>query len=373
MVNPAGNPHFMRNRHVLTEAGGYSGGRGVTRTSQARDKARAIRPPDFRVWEMIRLIQEGGYPNARTIAERFECSVRTAERYISKVRDLVAEDLTYDKAHRGYRFAAGGPNLPKLRLSEGEAAAMFLAARLLHQCRGTPYEDAVAGALAKLSYLFPKEVTLDAAAQPGGWVSIRVEPLRGEERKVMEAFVGLEAARQARETVHVRYFTASRGEWNERDLDPYHLHLHDGVWYVIAHCHLRGAIKVFALDRIESIAASGRSFEAPEGFSARDFLKSSFRIEVGEPVEVAVRFTPEQARYVRGKTWHESQTIEELPDENGQAGTSGLILRMRVGGLGEVKRWVLSFGAGAEALGPEALRAAVAEDARRITGVYERG
>ena len=153
------------------------------RTGPARGKAKAIGPPDFRVWEIIRLIQDGGHPNARAIAERFECSVRTAERYVAKVRDLVAEDLTYDKARRGYRFAAGGPNLPKLRLSEGEAAAMFLAARLLHQCRGTPYEDAVAGALAKLSYLFPKEVTLDDAAQPGGWVSIRVEPLRGEERK----------------------------------------------------------------------------------------------------------------------------------------------------------------------------------------------
>ncbi len=92
MVNPAGNPHPVPNRHVLTVASGYSGGRGVVRTGQARGKARAIRPPDFRVWEMIRLIQEGGYPNARTIAKRYECSVRTAERYISKVRDLVAEE-----------------------------------------------------------------------------------------------------------------------------------------------------------------------------------------------------------------------------------------------------------------------------------------
>lgn len=343
----------------------------MAKTGQVGGKARAIRPPDFRVWEIIRLIQDGGYPNACTIAERFECSIRTAERYIAKLRDLVAEDLTFEKAHRGYRFAVGGPNLPKLRLSEGEAAAMFLAARLLHQCRGTPYEDAVAGALAKLSYLFPKEVTLDDAARLGGWVSFRVEPLRGEESKVMQAFVVMEAAQEARETVHVRYFTASRGERTERDIDPYHLHFQDGVWYVIAHCHLRGQVKVFALDRIEDIAASGRSFEVPEGFSVKDFLKSSFRIEVGDPVDVAVRFAPEQARYVRGKTWHESQAIEELPDEKGQVGTGGLILRMRVGGLGEVKRWVLSFGAGAEALGPEKLREAVAGDAERIAGIYK--
>jgi hypothetical protein len=49
------------------------------------------------------------------------------------------------------------------------------------------------------------------------------------------------------------------------------------------------------------------------------------------------------------------------------------VLRMRVGGLGEVKRWVLSFGPGAEALGPESLRAAVAGEAEAVVGIYRRG
>jgi predicted DNA-binding transcriptional regulator YafY len=333
-------------------------------------RARPIRPPDFRVVELLQLIQDCRYPSVRQIAERFECSVRTAERYIEKVRDLVAEDLVYDNKRKGYTFAAGGPRLPKLRLSEGEAAAMFLAAKLLYQCRGTPYEWAVAGALRKLSFLFPKEVTLEDVAQPAGWVSFRVEPLRGEETKVMESFLRLERAIEARETVRVRYFTASRGEWNDRDIDPYHLHFQDGIWYILAHCHRRGKVTVFAVDRIETIAPTDRRFEAPEGFSVEAFLKSSFRIEVGDPVDVAIRFAPEQARYVRGKRWHESQEIEELPDAGGQVGTGGLVLRMRVGGLGEVKRWVLSFGAGAEVLGPEELRVAVAGEAEETATLY---
>ena len=186
----------------------------------------------------------------------------------------------------------------------------------------------------------------------------------------METFLRLERAIEARETVRVHYFTASRGEWSDRDIDPYHLHFQEGIWYILAHCYRRGKVTVFAVDRIETIAPTDRRFEVPEGFSVAAFLKSSFRIEVGDPVDVAIRFAPEQARYVRGKRWHESQKIQELPDADGQVGTGGLVLRMRVGGLGEVKRWVLSFGAGAEVLGPEGLRQMVREEVARMAGSY---
>jgi predicted DNA-binding transcriptional regulator YafY len=316
-----------------------------------------------RLIELIFMIKEGRYPNTRTIAEHFECSQRTAERYIERLRDFVADDLVYDPRRKGYYFARGGPDLPRFKLTEGEAVAVFLAVKLLNQCRGTPYEHAVARALSKLAYLFPKEITADEVPQLAEWVSFGIEPLRGEERQVMEAFHTLNEARSRKETVRIRYFTASRGEWRERDIDPYHLHFHDGAWYVFAYCHWRGEVKTFALDRIEWIRGTGKSFEVEPGFSPESFIQDSFRIERGEPRDVAIRFGPEQARYVRGRRWHPSQEIEELED-------GGLVLRMRVGGLGEIKRWVLSFGAGAEVLGPEELVRDVRREVAGLAGRY---
>lgn len=43
---------------------------------------------------------------------------------------------------------------------------------------------------------------------------------------------------------------------------------------------------------------------------------------------------------------------------------------MRVGGLGEVKRWVLQYGAGAEVLAPPELRAMVEEEAAALALLY---
>lgn len=317
----------------------------------------------FRVFEVITLIRAGAYPSVRSIAEKFECSRRTAERYIEKVRDLVACDLIFDREKRGYRFIEGGPDLPAFRLSEGEAAAVFLAAKLLDQCRGTPYEAAVRRALSKLAYVFPRAVTLDSLVQPLGWVTFRVESLRGDERQVMEAFLLLEEARRQRRTVRLRYFTASRGEGGARKINPYHLHFHEGVWYLFGLCHWRGEVKIFALDRMDELELTDEPFEVPGDFSPEGFMADSFRIERGAPADVTIRFQPGAARYMRGKQWHPSQSIEELPE-------GGLILRMRVGGLGEVRRWILSLGAGAEVLEPEELRKGVAEEVRRLVLVY---
>lgn len=330
------------------------------------------RSAGLKLIELIQLIAGGHYPSIQDICDRFECTRRTAERYIERIRDNVADDLIYDRKRKGYRFAAGGPNLPSFRLTEGEAIAVFLAARLLEQCRGTPYEGAVRGALSKLACLFPKEVSLDQVPSPAGWISFRSEPLRGEERHVMKVFDQLHRARASQETVRIKYFTASRGEWNERDVDPYHLRFHDGAWYVIAYCHWRREIKIFALDRIAGIERTGRSFEGVAEFDPEAFMADSFRIERGEPVDVAIRFAPEQARYVRGRQWHSTQTVEELPDgPGGRLGEGSLILRMRVGGLGEVKRWVLSFGAGAEVLEPEELRAGLVRESTALYGLYD--
>jgi predicted DNA-binding transcriptional regulator YafY len=49
----------------------------------------------------------------------------------------------------------------------------------------------------------------------------------------------------------------------------------------------------------------------------------------------------------------------------------GCVLRMRVAGLGEVRRWVLQFGAEAEVLKPASLRREVVGELERARGVYE--
>lgn len=330
-----------------------------------RAKEREVLPERHVVWRLLRihqLIRQRRYPNSRTIAEELECSRRTAERYIEKLKDWVAAPIEYDASKRGFYYDGPEPDLPPLRFTEGEAVAVFLAEKLLRQCRGTPYEREVCNALQKLTVLLPREVTLDPAML-SEWISFNVEPLRGDEERVARVFADLSQALVDRRTVWMEYYTASRDADTEREVDPYHLHFYQGVWYLIAYCHLREQVKIFALDRIGDYRLTDRTFQVLPGFDLDQYMGDSFRIERGEPRDVVIRFRPEQARYIRGKQWHPSQQLEEGED-------GSLVMHLRVGGLGEIKRWVMQYGAGAEVLAPPELRQMIATDVARLACQY---
>ncbi|MBC7345024.1 MAG: WYL domain-containing protein, partial [Clostridia bacterium] len=156
----------------------------------------------------------------------------------------------------------------------------------------------------------------------------------------------------------------SRDQVSERYLDPYHVRYHQGAWYLIAYCHTRAEVRIFALDRIRELKVMEERFEPVNDFSLEEYLGLSMGIERGYGVwEVAIKFTPFQARWIRERKWHASQEMEELDD-------GSLILKLKVAGLNEVKRWVLSFGKEAEVLAPPELREEIAAELAAMVALY---
>jgi len=64
--------------------------------------------------------------------------------------------------------------------------------------------------------------------------------------------------------------------------------------------------------------------------------------------------------------WHESQKFSKRPD-------GSLEMTFRVGGLDEIKRWVLSFGPECKVLEPERLEEMVRKDLSRNLSQYSTG
>jgi predicted DNA-binding transcriptional regulator YafY len=163
----------------------------------------------------------------------------------------------------------------------------------------------------------------------------------------------------------MRYYTASRDEHTERVVHPYHLSNVRGDWYLIAYDEYRHNIRNFAISRIEEFKLLSKSYKRIPEFSVGEYMKSGFQAEHGgEVVEVTIHFSPQVARYIREKRWHDSQEIQNLDD-------GGLILKFQTSGLGEVKRWVLQYGSGAEVLEPVELRNEVRDEVRSMLVHYE--
>ncbi|MEW5762993.1 MAG: WYL domain-containing protein [Bacillota bacterium] len=318
----------------------------------------------YRIYKIDRMIAQGAYPNVPKLAAFFEVSRRTIERDLAYMRDMLNAPLIYDRKKGGYRYEHADFRLPAFTLTEGELVALFIGQKLLRQYSGTPFEKQIGQAFAKICCLLPEKVSVDLSFFDQAF-SFGLAPPRGDELAVLKTYQALAGAMQACRSIRMVYYTASRGVSGTRLVDPYHLHYRDGAWYLVGYCHLRREIRMFAVDRIRELEVTGRTFTPDPAFDIGDYLKESLVLERGgELEEVVVRFDPFQARYIRERVWHPSQETEEAPD-------GSLILRFKVRGLGEVQRWVLSFGCRAEVLAPPALRQAVQEEARRLANLYD--
>jgi predicted DNA-binding transcriptional regulator YafY len=150
-----------------------------------------------------------------------------------------------------------------------------------------------------------------------------------------------------------------------RDLDPYRVWYRSGGLYVIGHDHKSGEVRTFAVDRIGSATLLEQRFEVPADFDFEARTASAFGVVADAPEPVRIRFAPRWALYVQEHEWHPSQQLSRTPE-------GGVELSMEVGVGDELRGWVLSFGAGAEVLEPDALRAEVAAELGRAGERYRK-
>lgn len=322
----------------------------------------ASRPSLRRLLRLDQMIRSGGYPNASTVARELEVHPRTIHRDLQFLRDSWGAPVEFSPHRNGFFYRDPDFTLPLLRLTEGELIALFLAERLMEQYQHGPIVADLARAFHKLTAALPDEVTIDLSHLAEAF-SCRTLPVSKREVRVFRQLV--QAVRQGRQ-LELTYWTASRNETCQRVVDPYHLVAVGGEWYLAAHCHLREEVRLFVPGRIRKLRETGFRFERPADFSINDFLDASFRVVrgQGQVQEVRLQFTPEAARYVREKTWHPSQQLQNRAD-------GSLVLTFQLDNLFEVKRWLLSWGGQCKVLAPPELRRQVQEELRQMHRQYE--
>jgi len=246
-----------------------------------------------------------------------------------------------------------------VRLNLNEAVALYFAARLLahHSDVNNPN---VVNALRKIATSLP-DATLSEHMARAAEV-IRAKPMRTNYVQTLETLTRAWADRQV---VRISYWAADRPTAQERIIAPYFLEVSrsEPASYVLAHDRLRNALRTFKVERIQSAELLPEHYEIPDDFDAYKWLESSWGIINEDEVEIRLRFTAVVARRVSESVWHHSQTLTDLPD-------GGCLLTMRVGGIREIKNWVMGWGAEVEVLAPLELRTQLTEDSRRMAQQY---
>jgi len=320
------------------------------------------RRPLHRIYEIHTWVKAGRYPNCQQLAKELEMTAKTVQRDINFMRDELNLPLAYDEQRHGYFYEKPVGDFPLLQLSRRELVTLFLARQALSTVRGTRLEQELAQTFERLTAGLSDEVSfswseLDAA------FSVRATGVVEADARLFGALS--DAILQGREVGFV--YRKLAGDVPEpRRVRPYHLGQVDHGWYLFGFDLDRGAVRTFALPRISDLEVTTTEFERPADFNLRNHLGGSFGVwnypeaESGDQ-DVRVVFRGYAARVIAERRWHPSQEIVSRDGEEG-----AIELRLRLRGLEEVARWILSWGRWAEVLEPSNLRDRVRQEAAAI-------
>ncbi|QFI54575.1 helix-turn-helix transcriptional regulator [Aeromonas simiae] len=280
------------------------------------------------------------------ILERLECSTSTFKRLLALLRDSYQAPIVWDRAARGYKYDTtdGRFTLPGVWLSESEAFALLMAHRLLQDVQPGLHQQGLAQLQSGIGDLLGPQ-------WQGQAERLRVESI-GRQYVAPELFLPLVQALFARRRLHFVYH-ATLHEAEPRQVSPQRLCWYRDNWYLLAWCHERAALRLFALSRIaEPLALDEAACERESG-ELDALFESGYGIFAGSALQQAeLRFDPSAAPWVRDVQWHreQRQTIEP----------SGHIrLRFPYADQRELVRDLLRFSGEVEVLSPLTLRRSV--------------
>ena len=243
-----------------------------------------------------------------------------------------------------------------------ELMALYFSRGMMKTLKDTVFYESLETLFEKIKATLPREYIeyLDQFAQS---VAVARQPHK-QHGKIREIVETITRAAVKKKYIEIDYYTMSRKKKSRRKVAPYKILFFDGTFYLVGNCGLRQNVRIFALDRIQTLETTEETYEMPADFNLDEFMRASFGIFHGESVQVRIWFAPEVAGYVSEKSWHATQQIETLKD-------GSIIFEAEVAGTTEIKYWIMGWGSRAVVLSPDSLQSEILSESETLLKNYE--
>jgi len=206
-----------------------------------------------RQWKIIQtLISSTRGKSAAELASELDCHARTV------YRDLEALQIA---GFPIYTERLEGKNLWSLLdtvkhqipipFSLPELMALYFSTDMLKVFKDTVFYDSLESLSQKVKTTLPPE-SLKYVKNIEQTLQVGIKPYK-EYGKFKEIINRVNDAAVNRKTIEMVYYTMSRKKETRRKVDPYRVWFFNGTFYLIGHCHMRGEVRIFALDRIKML------------------------------------------------------------------------------------------------------------------------
>ncbi len=313
-----------------------------------------------RQWQLLHLIDRPQGVSVDDAAAKLGCTVRTIWRDLRALQDggFPIYDAKAADGHRSvWRVEEAFKTRLPLKLTLGELAALLMSRELLTPLGVSVLGPSVESAFDKIRAVLSRDA-LKIIEEMRDRLGVRALGAKLQ-APTGEHLPKIHTALAEHRMLRTRYYSASRDSEDERSIDPYHLTFFNGGLYLVGYCHLRKAIRIFAVERMRTVDVLRGHFAMPADFDAETYLGDAWGIIRGDLVTVRVIFARGLARYIRERLWHPSQRLRDLEDGR-------LEMTLHVSDTQEVRRWILGYGAQAEVVAPESMRDALRMEATAV-------
>ncbi len=315
-----------------------------------------------RLHSIIRLLETRQGLTLDELAE--ECGVdrRTIHRDLNAVGEA-GYTLTsgWIEGKKVYSFLTKSRNIPPITFTLPQLMSLYLLRSLGAHLAGTPFMTEIDDLFRAINSVLPDRYAahLERIAR----VSL---PLLNGARDYSRASAYLQELQRAllhQYRIRLGYAKKGKGEADLYQVDPYTLVFHKGGIYLLGKAHNRGAMRLFALERICGVEVTRQRFEIPDGYQPEEHFSSAFGLVSDTPLKVRVRFSPEVAHAIRERIWMAGQKISS--DSEGR-----VTIEFEAAGQMELVSWILSYGMHAEVLEPPELRKEVKRQVKEMRDFY---
>ncbi len=320
------------------------------------------RPYFRRLLDFDDLVRRGRPVTCETLAQRWETSSKTAQRFVEQIRGDFNAPVVFDRKKHSFRYDNPDWRLPFLDVSGADLFAIGVAMKVFQIYEGTPVLRDLKATFDRIARFLPESVRV----APSSLVEklwVHPQPARAVEKDVWTA-----VANALREKTQLEIdYRKPTGEESNRLVEPLVLVHMNWDWFLAARDPEDGVTKTFYLARIRKATNTNFHFTPPKDFdAAKHFEKSGIGLYVGgKRFRFKVRVARHIAPWITEVRWHPAQKMES--QKNGD-----VILDLPAGSLTEAKRFVLSLGKFGRVLGPKELVGEISAETRSMCARYTR-
>ncbi len=303
-----------------------------------------------RVSAILVQLQSKKLVKAQQIADRFGVSLRTIYRDIKTLEEAGVPVI--GEAGAGYTLMEGY-RLPPVQFTKEEAMAFLTAEKLVEKFTDSANSKNFQSAMYKVRAVLrvTEKDMLEQIDQ-----QIEVVKLKGRtpvEGNYTELILSAIASNKI---LSIHYFTSSRNENNQRNVEPVGIFYMEHNWYLIAYCLMRKDYRQFRFDRVTDMLL-GDEFQKRKHPPLKEYIENRFTDN--ELIRVKIRVEKRAWPYIGSQKYYMGYVEEKMVGEE-------LEMSFLTSSLEGFARWFIMMGDHAHIIEPESLRLRVSALAEAV-------